>query len=108
MNFHIEVLNLKLRDAKAKESCNNDIKNVVKKIAEELNGPLEDIIKKLNIYDKENFKKSLCRHMITQLENDARIKVIRTKKDNKITEKELAEKLVEVEEKIRAVAGMVL
>lgn len=108
MNYHIEVLDLRLKDAEAKEKCNNDIKNIVKKLTEVLEKPLDDMAEKLDIYDKENFKKSLCRHIVKQLENDARIKVIKTKKDNKITEKELAEKLIEVEEKMRAVAGMVL
>lgn len=108
MNFHKEVIGLKIKDVEAKEGINNEVKDLVHKISDSINTELDLISVILDIYDTENFKKSICRHIIKYLESDAKIKIVKTKKDGKITEKELAELFVEYEEKAREVAGMTL
>ena len=96
MNFHKEVIGLKIKDVEAKEGINNEVKNLVHKIS-------DTIDKELDV-----MAGSICRHIIKYLESDAKIKIVKTKKDGKITEKELAELFVEYEEKARGVAGMTL
>lgn len=108
MNFHKEVIGLKIKDVEAKEGINNDVKNLVHKISDTIDKELDVMAEMLDIYDIENFKKSICRHIIKYIESDAKIKIVKTKKDGKITEKELAELFVEYEEKAREVAGMTL
>ena len=108
MNFHKEVIELKIKDVVAKEGVNNEVKSLVNKISKKIDKELDEIAGMLDIYDTENFKKSVCRHIIKYLESDAKIKIVKTKKDGKITETELADKFVEYEEKAREVAGMTL
>lgn len=108
-NYHYEIIDLKMKDLEKREEINNLMKNKVAEMCVELDGPLSELADKLGISEVDNFKKAIVRKAIDLLELDAKTKVIRSKdKNGKFTEKELSEKILEVEKKKQQVAGMVL
>jgi len=66
-----KVLKLNVANYEMRLAQNQEMKDLVNEIRGVIEPDLDDIIKKLGIIDQENFKKSLVRNIVGQIETDA-------------------------------------
>lgn len=66
-----KVLKLNVANYEMRLAQNQEMKDLVNEIRGVIEPELDDIIKKLGIIDQENFKKSLVRNIVGQIETDA-------------------------------------
>lgn len=66
-----KVLKLNVANYEMRLAQNQEMKDLVNEIRGVIEPNLDDIIKKLGIIDQENFKKSLVRNIVGQIETDA-------------------------------------
>lgn len=66
-----KVLKLNVVNYETRLAQNQDMKDLVNEIRGVIEPDLDNIISKLGIIDQENFKKSLVRNIVGQIETDA-------------------------------------
>lgn len=103
--MHDKILELKKKELEKKNEINEDIKTLVKETITTINNELETIGALVGVYDIENFKKVVARKIVEFMEDDAKLKLIKSKNEKgEFTEKELYKKFLELEELNRKIA----